>query len=164
MVGILGLFLILMAFYALHRWRRNKCKHYVESGMILHNMFKCSELTYGFCNFFNDVAEPNSGIFVKSHAFMSVNLTPWDVVGKRIDKQHSFQNRTQDFNLRELRTASKNFSNKIGEGGFGPVYYGKLADGQEVAIKVSNGISKQGQSEFFTEVGTSTAAKQLSIL
>lgn len=74
------------------------------------------------------------------------------LVGKRIDKQHSFQNRTQEFNLRELRAASKNFSQKIGEGGFGPVYYGKLANGQEVAIKVSNGISKQGQSEFFTEV------------
>ncbi|KAG0630485.1 hypothetical protein M758_1G181600 [Ceratodon purpureus] len=103
MVGILGFLLILMAFYGLHRWRRSKSKHYVESG-------------------------------------------------KRIDKQHSFQNQTQDFNLRELRTASKNFSKKIGEGGFGPVYYGKLADGQEVAIKVSNGISKQGQSEFFTEV------------
>nr|PNR58102.1 hypothetical protein PHYPA_005097 [Physcomitrium patens] len=72
--------------------------------------------------------------------------------GKKMDKQHSFQNHTQVFSLRELRVASKNFSKKIGEGGFGPVYYGKLADGQEVAIKVSNGISKQGQSEFFTEV------------
>lgn len=71
---------------------------------------------------------------------------------KRIDKQHSFQTRTQEFSIRELRTASKNFSEKIGEGGFGPVYYGKLATDQEVAIKVSNGISKQGQSEFFTEV------------
>lgn len=79
------------------------------------------------------------------------------IVGKKMDKQHSFQNHTQVFSLRELRVASKNFSKKIGEGGFGPVYYGKLADGQEVAIKVSNGISKQGQSEFFTEVGTPTA-------
>jgi len=84
--------------------------------------------------------------------FNEFDVSGGPVGKKRIDKQHSFQSRTQEFNLRELRAASKNFSEKIGEGGFGPVYYGKLANGQEVAIKVSNGISKQGQSEFFTEV------------
>lgn len=72
--------------------------------------------------------------------------------GKKIDKQQSFQTHTQSFTLRELRSASKNFSKKIGEGGFGPVFYGKLATGQEIAIKVSSGISKQGHLEFFNEV------------
>jgi hypothetical protein len=74
--------------------------------------------------------------------------------GKKIDKQQSFQTHTQSFTLREIRSASKNFSKKIGEGGFGPVFYGKLATGQEIAIKVSSGISKQGHLEFFNEVGT----------
>jgi hypothetical protein len=40
----------------------------------------------------------------------------------------------------------------IGKGGFGPVYYGKLEDGQDVAIKELDVKSTQGQFEFFNEV------------
>jgi len=40
----------------------------------------------------------------------------------------------------------------IGKGGFGNVYYGKLEDGQEVAIKELDVKSTQGPSEFFNEV------------
>jgi hypothetical protein len=40
----------------------------------------------------------------------------------------------------------------IGKGGFGPVYYGKLEDGQDVAIKELDVKSTQGPFEFFNEV------------
>lgn len=40
----------------------------------------------------------------------------------------------------------------LGKGGFGPVYYGKLQDGQEVAVKVSSKVSAQGSREFINEV------------
>jgi serine/threonine protein kinase len=40
----------------------------------------------------------------------------------------------------------------IGKGGFGHVYYGKLEDGQEVAIKVLDVKSTQRPSKFFNEV------------
>jgi serine/threonine protein kinase len=40
----------------------------------------------------------------------------------------------------------------IGKGGFGPVYYGKLDNGQDVAIKELDVKSAQGPSEFFNEV------------
>ncbi|QCD77999.1 Protein kinase [Vigna unguiculata] len=45
--------------------------------------------------------------------------------------------RTESFSLRELATATDNFSmyNKIGAGSFGSVYKGTLGDGREVAIK-----------------------------
>ncbi|KAL3695213.1 hypothetical protein R1sor_009289 [Riccia sorocarpa] len=36
----------------------------------------------------------------------------------------------------EVRAITTDFSHKIGGGRFGPVYYGKLPDGQEVAVKV----------------------------
>ncbi|XP_037492715.1 putative serine/threonine-protein kinase-like protein CCR3 [Jatropha curcas] len=46
-------------------------------------------------------------------------------------------NRVQEFTLVELVTATNNFSleSKLGEGRYGDVYKGKLADGREVAIK-----------------------------
>jgi predicted unusual protein kinase regulating ubiquinone biosynthesis (AarF/ABC1/UbiB family) len=41
-------------------------------------------------------------------------------------------------NLRydELEVITENFKNKIAEGGFGPVYAGKLNNGTPVAVKV----------------------------
>ncbi|XP_004488850.1 cold-responsive protein kinase 1-like [Cicer arietinum] len=58
------------------------------------------------------------------------------------------------YSYRELRNATDNFSpaNKIGEGGFGPVYKGQLKDGKLAAIKVLSAESKQGVKEFLTEI------------
>ncbi|KAK9067851.1 hypothetical protein SSX86_011962 [Deinandra increscens subsp. villosa] len=44
------------------------------------------------------------------------------------------------------------FQNKLGEGGFGPVYKGKLDDGSEIAIKRLSKTSKQGLVEFKNEL------------
>ncbi|CAM6066109.1 unnamed protein product [Sphagnum tenellum] len=56
------------------------------------------------------------------------------------------------YSLVEVAIATNNFKIQIGKGGFGPVYYGKLEDGKEVAIKVLDVKSSQGPSEFFNEV------------
>ncbi|CAO2166642.1 unnamed protein product [Urochloa humidicola] len=58
------------------------------------------------------------------------------------------------FDLDVILAATDNFalSNKIGEGGFGPVYKGKLEDGQEVAVKRLSRRSMQGAVEFKNEV------------
>ncbi|KAJ0900942.1 putative protein kinase RLK-Pelle-DLSV family [Helianthus annuus] len=58
------------------------------------------------------------------------------------------------YSLHQIAKATGNFSinNKIGEGGFGPVYKGVLEDGQEVAIKRLSETSKQGIDEFKNEV------------
>ncbi|XP_071732905.1 G-type lectin S-receptor-like serine/threonine-protein kinase At4g27290 isoform X2 [Rutidosis leptorrhynchoides] len=60
----------------------------------------------------------------------------------------------QFFNLTEVERATDNFnvSNKIGEGGFGPVYKGVLEDGQEVAVKRLSETSQQGLDEFKNEL------------
>ncbi|RYQ94449.1 hypothetical protein Ahy_B08g089357 [Arachis hypogaea] len=58
------------------------------------------------------------------------------------------------FDLLTITTATHKFSlnNKIGQGGFGPVYKGKLADGLEIAVKRLSHSSTQGMTEFITEV------------
>ncbi|KAL5839791.1 hypothetical protein ACOSQ3_012475 [Xanthoceras sorbifolium] len=58
------------------------------------------------------------------------------------------------FSFKNLATATNNFhlSNKLGQGGFGPVYRGVLEDGQEIAVKRLSKTSGQGLEEFMNEV------------
>ncbi|KAG8658073.1 hypothetical protein MANES_03G118200v8 [Manihot esculenta] len=58
------------------------------------------------------------------------------------------------FDLSTIANATDNFSqyNKLGEGGFGPVYKGTLKDGQEIAVKRLSKDSTQGLDEFKNEV------------
>ncbi|GAB2279970.1 hypothetical protein Dimus_014607 [Dionaea muscipula] len=44
-----------------------------------------------------------------------------------------------------------NLNRKLGEGGFGPVYKGRLEDGREVAVKTLSHSSRQGKKEFTNE-------------
>ncbi|GLT57853.1 hypothetical protein SLA2020_307950 [Shorea laevis] len=58
------------------------------------------------------------------------------------------------FELAIISHATNNFSltNKLGQGGFGPVYKGKLMDRQEIAVKKLSRSSGQGLTEFKNEV------------
>uniref|UniRef100_A0A7N2L697 non-specific serine/threonine protein kinase n=1 Tax=Quercus lobata TaxID=97700 RepID=A0A7N2L697_QUELO len=60
----------------------------------------------------------------------------------------------KDFTYREMAVATNNFekSTQIGEGGYGKVYKGILADGTVVAIKRAQEGSLQGVKEFLTEI------------
>ncbi|KAG6793754.1 hypothetical protein POTOM_002977 [Populus tomentosa] len=63
------------------------------------------------------------------------------------------------FSLRQIKHATNNFdpANKIGEGGFGPVYKGMLSDGSVIAVKQLSAKSKQGNREFVNEIGMISA-------
>ncbi|XP_019152409.1 PREDICTED: uncharacterized protein LOC109149200 [Ipomoea nil] len=58
------------------------------------------------------------------------------------------------FDLSKITRATNNFSddNKLGEGGFGPVYKGVMKDGQAIAVKRLSKASTQGINEFKNEV------------
>ncbi|KAF8025803.1 hypothetical protein BT93_F2588 [Corymbia citriodora subsp. variegata] len=58
------------------------------------------------------------------------------------------------FDMSTIAIATNYFStnNKLGEGGFGPVYKGVLMGGQEIAVKVLSRTSRQGLQEFKNEV------------
>ncbi|KAI5678093.1 hypothetical protein M9H77_09043 [Catharanthus roseus] len=55
------------------------------------------------------------------------------------------------FSYGELRDATKNFSDVIGNGGFGVVYKGNLSDGRVVAVKSLKDFST-GDADFWAEV------------
>ncbi|XP_058100864.1 G-type lectin S-receptor-like serine/threonine-protein kinase SD2-5 [Magnolia sinica] len=57
------------------------------------------------------------------------------------------------FSYENLKAATGNFFNKLGEGGFGSVFEGTLDDGTRVAVKRLDGIG-QGKREFLAEVET----------
>ncbi|XP_065628271.1 G-type lectin S-receptor-like serine/threonine-protein kinase CES101 isoform X2 [Quercus suber] len=76
-------------------------------------------------------------------------------VHDKVKKQSKdVQDGLQTFSLKSIYDATSNFSteNKLGEGGFGPVYKGKLPDGKEIAIKRLSRSSRQGLLEFKNEV------------
>ncbi|KAK8477672.1 hypothetical protein V6N13_085643 [Hibiscus sabdariffa] len=58
------------------------------------------------------------------------------------------------FGFAEITKATNTFSfrNKLGQGGFGPVYKGILSNGQEIAVKRLSKSSGQGLNEFKNEV------------
>ncbi|XP_058769167.1 G-type lectin S-receptor-like serine/threonine-protein kinase At4g27290 [Vicia villosa] len=58
------------------------------------------------------------------------------------------------FDFSTITNATNHFSNrnKLGEGGFGPVYKGIMVDGQEIAVKRLSKTSGQGTEEFKNEV------------
>nr|AMM43084.1 LRR-RLK [Vernicia montana] len=66
---------------------------------------------------------------------------------------------TGSFTLKQIKAATNNFdpANKIGEGGFGPVFKGLLSDGTIIAVKQLSSKSKQGNREFVNEIGMISA-------
>ncbi|KAG5401504.1 hypothetical protein IGI04_016111 [Brassica rapa subsp. trilocularis] len=58
------------------------------------------------------------------------------------------------FEMNTIRAATDNFkiSNKLGQGGFGPVYKGILSDRKEIAVKRLSSSSGQGTEEFMNEI------------
>ncbi|XP_059661583.1 G-type lectin S-receptor-like serine/threonine-protein kinase SD1-1 isoform X2 [Cornus florida] len=87
-----------------------------------------------------------------------LSLLTWCIIKKR-RKETGIETKNEDwelpfFDLFTIANATTNFSstNMLGEGGFGPVYKGKLATGQEIAVKKLLNNSGQGVQEFKNEV------------
>ncbi|KAF8414019.1 hypothetical protein HHK36_002018 [Tetracentron sinense] len=67
------------------------------------------------------------------------------------------------FGYRDLQSATKNFSEKLGGGGFGSVFKGTLPDSTVIAVKKLEGIS-QGEKQFRSEVSTIGTIQHLNLV
>ncbi|XXG68665.1 hypothetical protein AAC387_Pa06g1701 [Persea americana] len=74
--------------------------------------------------------------------------------------------RINAFSYRELKTATEGFSpaNKLGQGGFGPVYKGTIPDGRLVAVKQLSVASQQGKNQFVAEIAIISAVQHRNLV
>ncbi|KAM6551617.1 hypothetical protein CsatB_001425 [Cannabis sativa] len=70
------------------------------------------------------------------------------------------------YSYAELRAATDdfNFSNKLGEGGFGHVHKGTLPDGKVVAVKQLSVESHHGKSQFLAEIATISVVQHRNLV
>lgn len=80
---------------------------------------------------------------VGTHA--SIELTDSTVMVPNITKSRAFT-------LEDMMAATKKFTGNIGKGGFGSVFFGKLPEGREVAVKVLSLFNEQGIHQFLNEI------------
>ncbi|WJX92593.1 receptor protein-tyrosine kinase [Trifolium repens] len=104
------------------------------------------------------VSIPISVVLVMLLAFTYIHITKAKYK-KKTTRSEEKEDKYEDFELpifdqATILKATNNFSfdNKLGEGGFGPVYKGTLLDGQEIAVKRLSRSSGQGLKEFKNEV------------
>ncbi|ONK55450.1 uncharacterized protein A4U43_UnF3230 [Asparagus officinalis] len=73
---------------------------------------------------------------------------------------------TSIFSLKQIKAATNNFDplNKIGEGGFGPVYKGVLPNCLLIAVKQLSSKSRQGNREFINEIGMISAIQHPNLV
>ncbi|KAK7319147.1 hypothetical protein RJT34_03865 [Clitoria ternatea] len=94
----------------------------------------------------------------KSHSFLHslvkhFKFGPSKEQNNEADIQKMAAQEQKIFHYETLVSATKNFNaiHKLGQGGFGPVYKGKLNDGREIAVKKLSQTSNQGKKEFMNE-------------
>ncbi|XP_057538358.1 cysteine-rich receptor-like protein kinase 25 [Amaranthus tricolor] len=101
------------------------------------------------------------GIIISAILAMVIVFAVWFCACRKTSKLSFIEAENQieieeslKFDLTTIRKATNNFSavNKLGEGGFGEVYKGKLDNGRCIAIKRLSSKSQQGIDEFKTEV------------
>ncbi|KAF3963861.1 hypothetical protein CMV_011792 [Castanea mollissima] len=99
-----------------------------------------------------------SGMLLASYLILRIRKNLKEKTERSRTTVHSSRGKEEDmelpmFDLSTISRATDDFSlnNKLGEGGFGPVYKGVI-DGQEIAVKRLSRSSGQGLNEFKNEV------------
>ncbi|CAJ2630684.1 unnamed protein product [Trifolium pratense] len=70
---------------------------------------------------------------------------------------------TKRYCYSEIKKVTNSFKNKLGQGGFGSVYKGRLDDGRYVAVKILNELKDSGE-EFMNEVASICGTSHVNIV
>ncbi|XP_019190173.1 PREDICTED: probable leucine-rich repeat receptor-like serine/threonine-protein kinase At3g14840 [Ipomoea nil] len=87
--------------------------------------------------------------------FTILSFAGWKIyIKNKTSQEQGLDLRIGLFTYTQIKDATNNFdaANKIGEGGFGPVYKGSLLDGTVIAVKQLSSKSRQGNREFLNEI------------
>ncbi|KAG5020644.1 hypothetical protein JHK87_016499 [Glycine soja] len=134
---------------------RSKCLN--ECSCMAYTNYNISGAGSGCVMWFGDLLDIKLYSVAESGRRLHIRLPPSELDKSKTKKSNDRQLQDVDvplFDLLTITAATDNFllNNKIGEGGFGPVYKGKLEGGQEIAVKRLSSRSGQGITEFITEV------------
>ncbi|XP_039116046.1 probable LRR receptor-like serine/threonine-protein kinase At1g53440 isoform X3 [Dioscorea cayenensis subsp. rotundata] len=85
---------------------------------------------------------------------------------RKYDENNGLELQAGYYSLRQIKAATRNFhaTNKLGEGGFGPVHKGVLSDGTLIAVKQLSSKSSQGNREFVNEIGMISALQHPNLV
>jgi len=67
------------------------------------------------------------------------------------------------YKLSQVKKMTSNFKEKLGQGGFGMVYRGKLSDGSPIAVKMLSASKKNGE-EFVNEVASISRTSHVNVV
>ncbi|KAF7834637.1 putative LRR receptor-like serine/threonine-protein kinase [Senna tora] len=89
-----------------------------------------------------------------------------EFVGKTVIEFLGIDAKPYIFSYSELKNATSDFNpgNKLGEGGFGPVYKGTLNDGRLIAVKQLSVASHQGKNQFIAEINTISSVQHRNLV
>nr|GEX15886.1 putative cysteine-rich receptor-like protein kinase 35 [Tanacetum cinerariifolium] len=89
-----------------------------------------------------------------------------ETVKEMMSRSKCSEHNQQVISFADISVATNCFAeeNKLGEGGYGPVYKGKLSNGQEIAVKRLSRSSKQGLEEFKNEVTFAAKLQHVSLV
>ncbi|XP_031130928.1 probable LRR receptor-like serine/threonine-protein kinase RFK1 isoform X2 [Ipomoea triloba] len=130
--------------------------HYgpLVSAISVHPYFKCSNGTNNHANIYIIV-----GVVAACSIIVMFGLLWWNGClpcrGRHRKELAGGELQMVTYTLKQIKVATRNFdiANKVGEGGFGPVYKGRLPDGTLIAVKQLSSKSRQGNKEFLNEIG-----------
>ncbi|PIN20981.1 Serine/threonine protein kinase [Handroanthus impetiginosus] len=87
----------------------------------------------------------------------------WRRRGKSVGSSNGVEGSLVAFGYKDLQNATKNFLDKLGEGGFGSVFRGTLPDSSAIAVKKLESIG-QGEKQFRTEVSTIGTIQHMNLV
>ncbi|KEH19637.1 S-locus lectin kinase family protein [Medicago truncatula] len=132
-------------------WENCSCTAYANTN-ILGNGSGCI-LWFGDLLDLRELPDAGQDLYVRSPVSETEETRIMKTKVKRNEmKQEDLELPLFDFGTVTFATNDFSNDNKLGEGGFGPVYKGTLPDGQDIAVKRLSHTSTQGINEFKNEV------------